>query len=75
MWRLTHPGMRAIAAARVGEFEAALGVMGPQQRKRIRVVFAGHAEGCRHRVGGDVVMGGSDAARGEEHDRSCCGVH
>jgi hypothetical protein len=33
---------------------------------RRRVVFAGQAEGARHRVGGDVVMGGADAAAGED---------
>ena len=54
----------ALAGGR--ELQAALGVMRAEQRQRVRIVIAGDAEGGGHRVGGDVVMGGADAAGGKD---------
>jgi hypothetical protein len=53
------------AAPCFGELQSALGVMRAQQGECGRIMSAFHAEGSGDGVGGDIIMGGTDAARGE----------
>ena len=59
-WHARH------ALARLGELHFAPGIHFAHDPHGLGIVFAGHAKGLRNCVGGDVVMGRTDAAGGED---------